>query len=112
MSLCGNVRVDPDRNTGLLAQFGRALSQQLEFAFTLHIEKQNAAAQGKLQFFGGLAHAGEDNLVHGLLACGSYPFELASGNDVEPPSPLPQQNQNTEIWIGFFRKAKPIAAPP
>src|SRR5258708_37944018 len=39
MSLCGNVSVDPDRNTGLLAQFGRALSQQLEFGFLPLVEQ-------------------------------------------------------------------------
>src|SRR5262249_6458267 len=46
--LGGDIRIHSQGNVRDLSQLSGACGQQLKLAFTLHVKKQNAAAQGQL----------------------------------------------------------------
>src|SRR5215831_5628138 len=92
-----HIRIYAQGNVGNFAEFRGAPSQQLELAFTFHIEQKNAAAERQTQLVGGLADSGEHNFNERLLVCAADTLQFAAGDNVKPSAHAGQQTKDAQV---------------
>ena len=103
-----DVGIDAQCDAGALLQFRGALGEQVEFAFALDVEEQDARAQGEIDFRGGLADAGEDDALGCCFIYGQNALELAAGHDVETCPLAVEELENGQCGVRFYRIADQV----
>ena len=78
-----DVRIDPYRDTGLLAHAARHPIEALQLGFRLQIETEDLFIQREAHLGFALGHPGEDHFGR-ITARRQHPRQLASGDDVKP----------------------------
>jgi len=101
MGLGEDVGVDAQGDAGFLAELCCAFGEELQLAFALHVEEQDAGAQGEVDLGSGLADSGEDNAVGGRLVDSNDALELSSGDNVEARTFLMQELENGKRGVGL-----------
>ena len=78
-----DIRVDAQRDAGLLAQGLCAFGEEFEFGLALDVEEENVGVESGVHLPGLLADAGEDDARDGFRCGAAHALQLAAGDDVE-----------------------------
>src|ERR1700750_2688514 len=96
MGLRKNIRIYPQRDSRDLALQRRAGSQHFKLGLALHVEQQDARFERSIHLPYLLSDPGENNTRQRLRARTAYPFQLATGNDIESAAKLSEHLQNRQ----------------
>src|SRR5215472_7385698 len=105
MGLRRHVRVHAKGNLGSLPQLTSAISQKLQFTFTLHIKEKDSRLQRQLEFVDSFTHAGKNYLLDGTFRSHANPLQFTSRNNVETRSQFGKKTENRQIGIRLNRIA-------